>query len=424
MTEIDATHDQRRSWVPSANDHSGFPIQNLPLGIFSPSGGTPRGGIAIGDHILDLAALAAAGLLSGEAASAAKAASAETLNAFLAQGAASRSTLRHSVSDLLSEGAPPHPELLHEAAACTLHLPATIGDYTDFYAGIHHALNVGRLLRSAEPLMQNYKYLPVAYHGRASSVRPSATQVQRPAGQRKRADDPHPTYGPSRSLDHELELGIWIGPGNTLGTPIPIANAAQHIAGFCLLCDWSARDIQGWEAKPLGPFLGKSFLTTVSPWIITPEALAPFRIAQPPRPDGDPAPLDHLRDTTDGALDLELEVTLQPAGGTPQRLSLGQAAALYWTPAQMVAHHTSNGCNLRPGDLFGTGTISGPTPQSAGSMLELSQAGRAPITLPSGETRRFLEDGDTIRLHARASRPGYASIGFGECAGTIVKARD
>jgi fumarylacetoacetase len=303
-----------------------------------------------------------------------------------------------------------------------------IGDYTDFYAGIHHAMNVGRLLRPDNPLMPNYKYLPVAYHGRASSVRVPGPPVRRPAGQRKPATETVPSFGPCRNLDYELELGIWVGPGNDPGAPVPIADAAAHIAGFCLLNDWSARDIQGWEYQPLGPFLAKSFHTTISPWIVTPEALAPFRIPQPPRSEGDPAPLPHLWDGHDqqaGALDLALEVSLRTApmrkaGAAPHRLSRGNASHLYWTPAQMLAHHTSNGCDLRPGDLFGSGTISTPDPAGVGSLLELTQGGRAPLNLPSGETRRFLEDGDEITLSARASRPGFAAIGFGPCHGTVT----
>lgn len=427
MSHIDHTHDAAlRSWVASANGHQDFPIQNLPHGVFSPANGSPRGGIAIGDMILDVAALTQAGLLSGDAA---EAAGAPTLNAFFAQPAGARRALRHAVSALLAEGIPERREFLHAAAACHMHLPATIGDYTDFYAGIHHAMNVGTMLRPDAPLAPNYKYIPVGYHGRASSVRPSGLPVVRPCGQRKPGNATEPSFGPSRNLDHEVELGIWIAGGNVLGRPIPIAEAASHIAGFCLLNDWSARDIQGWEYQPLGPFLGKSFHTTISPWVITAEAMAPFRMAQDARAEGDPAPLDYLLDATDqatGALDLELEATLctpglRQADMAPHCLSLGHARHMYWTPAQLVTHHASNGCNLRPGDLFGTGTLSGPTPDSAGSLLELTRGGRAPITLVSGETRRFLEDGDTVTLYARARREGRVSIGFGPCAGTIAE---
>ena len=427
---IDHTHDPSlQSWVASANGHSDFPIQNLPLGVFGPLAGAPRGGIAIGDMILDLRALHGAGLLDEEAQAAAHACIGPSLNPLLALGAGPRQALRDAVSALLQEGSDERPHLLHRAADCMMYLPAHVGDYTDFYAGIHHAENVGRLLRPDAPLPPNYKWLPIAYHGRASSLRPSG-EVRRPRGQRKPAAATEPAYGPSRNLDYELELGIWIGPGNALGTAIPIGEAGGHIAGFCLLNDWSARDVQGWEAQPLGPFLAKSFQTTISAWIITPEALAPFRAPQPPRPAGDPQPLPYLYDAADqasGALDLQLEVLLttrrmKQQGLAPHRLSVGSSLALYWTPAQMVAHHTGGGCNLNPGDLFGTGTISTADTDGAGSLLEITQGGRAPITLPSGEERRFLEDGDEVLLRARAVRDGAAPIGFGECRGIVLPA--
>jgi fumarylacetoacetase len=432
---IDATHaPDRTSWVESASGHADFPLQNLPLGVFvPPGGGAPRGGVAIGDSILDLAAVVDAGLLAGPAAAAARAASGETLNAFLAMGAAPRQALRQGLSNLLDRSnagkVGPHAErLLHDAAACSMTEPARIGDYTDFYAGIHHAQTVGALLRPDQPLMPNYKYVPIGYHGRASSIRVSGTPVRRPNGQTKPAGADEPSYGPTRRLDIELEVGLWIGPGNPSGQAIPIAEAADHIAGYCLLNDWSARDIQGWEYQPLGPFLAKSFHTTISPWVIMPEALAPFRIAQPTRPEGDPKPLPYLWDDADqagGSVDLQLEVWLTSArmrdqGFPATRLSLSNLRHLYWTAAQLVAHHASNGCNLRPGDLLGTGTISGPTPDSRGSLLEMTLAGREPITVPSGETRTFLQDGDEVVLRARAERPGFAGIGFGECRGLIV----
>ena len=432
---IDHTHDPAlASWVPSANGHPDFPIQNLPIGLFSPLAGAPRPGIAIGDMILDLRAVSEAGLFDDEAQDVVTQILAHahppSLNAFLALGADARRTLRDAVSTLLAEGSDERPSLLHDAAECITYLPAQVGDYTDFYAGIHHATNVGALMRPDTPLLPNYKYVPVGYHGRASSLRPSGAEIHRPNGQRKRADEPAPTFGPSRNLDYELELGIWVGAGNAQGTPIPIDRAADHIAGFCLLNDWSARDIQGWEYQPLGPFLAKSFATTLSPWIVIPEALAPFRVPQPPRPEGDPAPLPHLLHPADqdaGALGLTLEVFLLTAamrnsGGTPVRLSESSATDLYWTPAQLLAHHASNGCNLRPGDLLGTGTISSPAAAGAGSLLELSAGGRAPLSLPGGETRRFLEDGDEVIFTARAHRPGATSIGFGECRGLVLPA--
>ncbi len=433
--EFDGTHDGRlRSWVASANGHPDFPIQNLPLGVFSPEGSDARAGVAVGDLILDLRGVLAAGLLSGEARRAAEAASGETLNALLALGTGPRRAMRARLSELLREGAPERARVepnLHDAAGCRMHLPAAIGDYTDFYAGIHHAENVGRQFRPDSPLLPNYKYVPIGYHGRASSIGVSGGEVRRPQGQRKPASETVPTFGPSRNLDYELELGVWIGPGNRLGAAIPIAEASEYIAGVCLLNDWSARDVQGWEYQPLGPFLAKSFATTISPWIVSPEALAPFRIAQAARPDGDPAPLDHLLDPADqagGAYDIALEVTIATAAmrerGLPaHRLARSNARHLYWTAAQLVAHHASGGCNLRPGDLFGTGTISAPDEGGFGSLLETTNGGRKPIALPSGETRRFLEDGDEVTLTARCGREGYASIGFGACRATILPSR-
>jgi fumarylacetoacetase len=435
---IDETHSPgRRSWVASANEHADFPIQNLPLGVFAPPGGAARGGVAIGDDIFDIAVALELGLFEGLAAQAAQAASGATLNPLFALGGEARRGLRRRVGDILDadgrdrariEGL--RSRLIHRAEDCRLELPATIGDYTDFFAGIHHATNAGKLFRPDNPLMPNYKYVPIGYHGRASSIQASGASVRRPNGQRKPAAESVPSFGPSRNLDYELELGVWIGAGNALGTPIPIAEAERHIAGFCLLNDWSARDIQGWEYQPLGPFLGKSFFTTISPWVITPEALAPFRIAQAPRPEGDPAPLPYLldaRDQASGALDIELEALLLTAGLREKklpahRLSAGSARHLYWTVAQLVAHHASGGCNLRPGDIFGTGTISGPDDGALGSLLEISADGRRPVALASGETRRFLEDGDTVIMRAHGRRDGFATIGFGECRGTIAPA--
>ncbi len=429
---IDHTHDAAlRSWVTSANGHPDFPIQNLPHGVFNPPGGHKRGGVAIGDAILDLAAMLDAGLIDGPEA---EAAASPSLNGFLALGAAGRTALRARLSALLAEGAAEARRLLamlHPADLCTLHVPAAIGDYTDFFSGIHHAMNGGKLLRPDNPLMPNYKYVPVAYHGRASSIRPSGTDVRRPSGQRKRPDEAAPSFGPCRNLDYEMEFGIWVGGANALGEPVPIAQAGEHIAGFCLLNDWSARDIQTWESAPLGPFLAKSFQTSISPWIVTPEALAPFRIPQPPRPNGDPPPLPHLlaaHDQAVGALDIAVEVyiltpKMRGAGLAPHRLSRANTSDLYWTVAQMLAHHTSNGCNLSPGDLFGSGTISAVQDTGWGSLQELSLAGRRELTLPNGETRMFLADGDEITFRAQAARLGFAQIGFGPCRGTVLPAR-
>jgi fumarylacetoacetase len=435
---IDETHAvNRTSWVDSANGHAMFPIQNLPLGVFSPDGGAARGGIAIGNSVFDIGAALEANLFSGVARDAAEAASGRTLNPLLEAGPAARRALRRRAGEILDAG---HADaarfraiagrLVHDAKHCVMHLPARVGDFTDFFAGIHHAYTAGTISRPENPLMPNYKYVPVAYHSRASSVRPSGAAVRRPHGQRKPPEQAAPDFGPCRNLDYELEFGVWIGPGNELGAPVRIAEASRHIAGFCLLNDWSARDIQAWESQPLGPFLAKSLMTSVSPWIVTAEALEPFRIAQPPRPAGDPAPLPHLNDKEDqahGCFNIGFEVLLQTVkmrndGAPPHVLSRSNAGMLYWTVAQMVAHHTSNGCNLQPGDLFGSGTVSGTVPGSEGCLLEMTRGGRNPVSLPNGETRTYLVDGDEIIFRGTASQDGYASIGFGECRGTVATA--
>ncbi len=419
------------SWVASANGHRDFPLDNLPIGIVSPTGGAPRPAIAIGEQVLDLQAALEAGLFTGSVRDAVET-TGTALNTLLAHGTEVRRALRRQVTAILAAGSPAERlshRLLHSAADCTLHLPCEIGDYTDFYAGIHHATHVGRLMRPDNPLMPNYKYLPVAYHGRASTVRPSGAALRRPNGQRKPASDPTPSFGPSRNLDFELEFGIWIGTGNAIGEPIPIAQAADHIAGYCLLNDWSARDIQGWEYQPLGPFLAKSLLTTISPWIVMPEALALFRVPAMSREASDPPLFSYLADAADqvsGGLDVALEAsiltpTMRAQSLHPHRIARSNARFLFWTPAQMVAHHTSNGCALQPGDLLGSGTISGPGKGEEGSLLEMTEGGREPISLPNGETRRFLEDGDTVILSARASN-GRVSIGFGLCEGTVLPA--
>jgi len=425
---IDHTHDPAAaSWVPGADAHDDFPIQNLPLGVFSLAGGAPRISTAIGDWCLDLAAL---GHLLPEAVRAAVAE--PVLNALFALDGEARLALRHALFGLLTDAThrPAVEPHLHRTADCELHLPFRIGDYTDFYVGIHHATNIGRLFRPDNPLLPNYKYVPIGYHGRASSVRPSGTPLVRPKGQIKGSNDPAPRLAPTARLDFELELGVWIAGENELGTAVPTAQAWDRIGGLCLLNDWSARDVQAWEYQPLGPFLAKNFLTTVSPWVVTREALAPFRTAQPPRPEGDPEPLEYLADAEDqqsGALALSLAVSLasramRDAGLAPVTLSKGSATSMYWTLAQMVAHHSSNGCNLSPGDLLGTGTISGPERGSEGSLMEISRGGQEPVALPSGETRTFLEDGDELALVARAERPGYRSIGFGPCTGVVEPA--
>lgn len=426
---IDETHDPgRESWVASARAHPGFPLQNLPLCLFAPPGEGWRPGVVIGGHILDLSRLRETEGLPGAAGEALDLLCGQGFNAFFAAGGEARRALRRGLFARLDQSAPEAPELLCRREEAVFAVPAAIGDYTDFFAGIHHATNTGRQFRPDNPLLPNYKYIPVAYHGRASSIVVSGTAIRRPQGQRKPAHEPVPTFGPSRNLDFELELGIWIGPGNALGTPIPIAEAGEHVAGFCLLNDWSARDIQAFEYQPLGPFLAKSFATSISPFIITPEALAPFRIPQPPRPAGDPAPPPHLwdeRDQAEGAFDITLEVLLvtplmRERGLAPVRISLSGTRHLYWTVGQMIAHHTSNGCNLRPGDIFGSGTISGPEAGTFGSLLEITEGGRRPLSLPSGESRRFLEDGDEVILRATAQREGFRPVGFGACAGRIL----
>ena len=429
MTTIDETHDPARtSWVESANGHPDFPIQNLPFGVFSIGNGDPRIGVAIGDCILDLKALSGTDLLDEHWR---LALSLSTLNAWFAHGPEDARTLRHRLSDLLSNETYRHgvqPHLVRQASA-EMHLPCAIGDYTDFYVGIHHATNVGKQFRPDNPLLPNYKYVPIGYHGRASSVRVSGEPVVRPKGQRKPPEADAPEYGPSRRLDYELELGIFIGKGNRLGHTIPIGEAGDHIAGYCLLNDWSARDLQAWEYQPLGPFLAKNFLTSISPWVVTSEALAPFRKAMPPRPEGDPAPLPYLADDADqvgGGLGVQLEVTLtttkmREAGLAPHVLSEGSAdAAMYWSAAQIVTHHASNGCNLQSGDLIGTGTLSTAEDSGLGSLLEISKGGKAPIDLSSGEKRSFLEDGDELTLSARCEAPDAVPIGFGSCTGHIL----
>ena len=422
----DDTNDPgRRSWVPSAQG-SDFPIQNLPLGVFSEPNGQRRPGVAIGNYVLDLAAIA--DLLDEDWR---EDLSQPVLNAWLSRGHEAQRELRARLSELLSDERyrdSVEPALIGQSEV-RMHVPCLVGDYTDFYVGIHHATNVGKQFRPDNPLLPNYKYVPIGYHGRASSVRASGEPVIRPNGQRKAPDADAPEYGPSRRLDYELELGIWLGEGNELGSPIPIGEAADHIAGYCLLNDWSARDLQAWEYQPLGPFLAKNFLTSVSPWIVSPQALAPFRKPMPPRPPGDPEPLPYLSDPADwdtGGLGIQLEVTLttqkmRAAGMAPHILSRGSAdAAMYWSAAQIVAHHSSNGCNLEPGDLIGTGTLSTDSAGGRGSLLEISQGGKQPVQLSNGETRAFLEDGDEITLKAWCERDGAVRIGLGECVGRVM----
>ncbi|MDB5803153.1 MAG: fumarylacetoacetase [Betaproteobacteria bacterium] len=438
---INETHDIKlRSWVDAANDgKSDFPIQNLPYGVFRRAGKTDdfHGGVAIGDQILDLAAASRANLFSGDAAEAAQLASAYTLNSFMDADPSLGAALRLALSRLLREDS----ALEGRARACMLPmkdaemgLPATIGDYTDFFASVFHATNTGSMFRPDNPLLPNYKHVPIAYHGRASSIRVGSSVAPqafpRPLGQTKPADAPAPLFGPSKRMDYELEVGVWIGHGNALGSRIPVTEAQQHVFGLCLLNDWSARDIQGWEYQPLGPFLAKNFASTISPWIVTTEALAPFRAPAFARPEGDPQPMPYL-DSEDnrnsGAVDMQLEVLLltqkmRDDKQAPTHLSSSNFKDSYWTLAQMVAHHTVGGCDLHAGDFFGSGTMSGPGKDQYGSLLELSWGGKNELTLPNGETRTFLQDGDTVILRAHCERAGYARIGFGDCAGTVLPA--
>jgi fumarylacetoacetase len=387
-----------------------FPIENLPFGVFRRDGAAHIG-VAFQDSILDLHACA--GLL-GE-----PSLLAPNLNAFMSRGREVAREVRSRITELLTRGTA--DEHLVSMTGAEMLLPMAIGDYTDFYASVHHATNVGSMFRPDNPLLPNYKWLPIGYHGRASSIVVSGTPVRRPNGQTRDGDNVPPTFGPSKRLDYEMELGMVVGRGNALGEPIPVRDALDHVFGFCLVNDWSARDIQTWEYQPLGPFLAKNFATSISPWIVTMDALEPFRTSAFQRSDDDPQPLPYLRDDT--GFDINVEVWLRSVKMTePIRLSRGNFRDMYWTVAQLMAHHTSNGCNLMPGDLLASGTISGTTKDSRGSLLELAWRGTEPLELPTGETRKFLEDGDEVILRAYCEREGHARIGFGECRGVVLPA--
>jgi fumarylacetoacetase len=420
-TALNATHDPKlRSWVASANEAgTDFPIQNLPFGRFRAAGSSEafRIGVAIGDQVLDLKA---AGLIDTD-----------DMNALMGASAKDRQALRAAISAGLAEGSGKEAawsKALLAQVKAEMTVPCRIGDYTDFYTGIHHATTIGKLFRPDQPLMPNYKWVPIGYHGRASSIGVSGQVFKRPQGQTKAPDAAEPSFGPSKRLDYELELGFLVGRGNALGEPIAIGDAEDHLFGVTLLNDWSARDLQAWEYQPLGPFLAKNFASTLSPWIVTMEALAPFR-AKFERPAQDPQPLPYLDAPSNreaGALDITLEVLLQTAkmraeGVPPARLTRGNTTeAAYWTAAQLITHHTVNGCNLQPGDLLGSGTLSGPKPDEAGSLMELTLGGKQQITLPNGEKRTFLEDGDTLVMRGYCERAGAVRIGLGEVSGTVA----
>ena len=436
---LNETHNpQLRSWVESANkDGCDFPIQNLPFGVFRVPGNPHlfHVGVAIGDQMVDLAAAHASGLFDGaepQTQAGAQACCAPTLNVFMALGPTAWSAMRLALSRALREGAPQQASLqtcLVPQANAEFAVPAQIGDYTDFYTSVHHATNIGRLLRPDNPLLPNYKWIPIGYHGRSSSIGISGQQVRRPVSQVMRPGATEPVLVPSARLDYELEVGIFIGPGNALGSPVSIAQAEQHVFGICLFNDWSARDVQGWEYQPLGPFLSKNFASTLSPWVVTMEALAPYRQAWT-RDAIDPQPLPYLDSQElreSGAINIELEVFIQSevmrnTGMAEHRLSHSNFRDAYWSVSQMVAHHTVNGCNLQPGDLLGSGTQSGPTEAEAGSLMELSKGGKQPLTLPSSEPRTFLEDGDTVIFRGACVAPGAVRIGFGEVRGTLLPA--
>ena len=422
-----------KSWVESANlPGCDFPLENLPYGVFRQSGSV-RIGVAIGDRVLDLRGCVQEGLLGELSAEIVAACSGDTLNALMALGPDVWSSLRKQLTALLNVEAEAHVQervsrQLVPIRDVEMQLPAQVGDYTDFYASVHHATRVGKLFRPDNPLLPNYKFVPIGYHGRASSIVVSGTDIRRPSGQTKAANSLEPVFGPSRSLDYELEVGIFVGPGNAIGEPVPIAEAEQHVFGLCLVNDWSARDIQSWEYQPLGPFLAKSFATSVSPWVVTMEALGPYGVSQAERPQGDPEPLRYLApESGEGAaFDVTVEVLLRSEemrkrGDVAVRLSKGNLRDLYWSVAQLLTHHASNGCNLRPGDLLATGTISGPEEGSEGCLLEMKHRS-GPVTLPTGETRTFLEDGDEVILRGYCEKAGLPRIGFGECVGRILPA--
>jgi fumarylacetoacetase len=429
---IDATHDAAlRSWVPSANDpKTDFPIQNLPFGRFRRRWSEhATTGVAIGNRILNLEAALSRQLFDAASRAPAEMCAA-SLADFMSAGSDAWRALRIALSDMLRENSDSGRRASAQEAAllvapqdAEMLLPCRIGDYTDFYASIAHATNVGSMFRPDNPLLPNYKWVPIGYHGRASSIVVSGTPVRRPSGQIKPDAADQPRVAPTQRLDYELEVGLVVGPGNALGDSIPIARAGAHLFGVVLLNDWSARDIQAWEYQPLGPFLAKNFASSISPWVVTTAALAPFRAPARPRDAGDPPPLPYLADPEDITLEVYLQSrAMREQGQAAMRLSRSGFSGMYWTPAQLIAHHASNGCNLQPGDLLGSGTVSGESRDARGCLLELTWRGSDPLTLPSGETRRFLEDGDVVTLHGYCERPGYRRIGLGSCTGEVLPA--
>lgn len=436
MENLNATHDPGlRSWVETANDPgTDFPIQNLPYGIFSDGKrGVPRAGVAIGDQVLDVTACLREGLL--EASRPAASCASATLNELMSLDGQALSSFRAALSEILrhdtaagAAAASVRQRILVPLTEAVMGLPASIGDYTDFYSSIHHATNVGAMFRPDSPLLPNYKHIPIGYHGRSSSIISSGTAVRRPAGQTRPADAAAPSFGASQMLDYESELGFFVGKGNSMGSPISLDEAHDHIFGFCLVNDWSARDIQAWEYQPLGPFLAKNFATSISPWVLTAEAVAPYRVPSASRPEGDPAPLEYLASENEaarGGVSATLEVYLSSAEMRASslaaiRLSSASFSLMYWTVGQMLTHHASNGCNLRTGDLLASGTVSGPSPDSRGCLLEITSRGAVPLHLPTGEERKFLHDGDEVIMRGYLDAPSRPRIGFGECRGIIL----
>ncbi len=432
---LNETHDAGlQSWVASANTGSSdFPIQNLPFAVFRRKNSSEafRGGVAIGDQVLDMAAVRDAKALDADVQAQVAAAAQGQLNSLMAMGPEAWSALRLALSRALRAGAAREAALkacLVPQADVEYSVPAQVGDYTDFYTSVHHATNVGKLFRPTNPLMENYKWVPIGYHGRASSIRISGVDFKRPNGQLK-APDADPVLKPCNRLDYELEMGIYAGSANAWGEAVDIEDADRHIFGLCLLNDWSARDVQAWEYQPLGPFLSKNFATSISPWIVTLEALEPYRTAFV-RPSDDPQPLPYLSSEANsqrGALDVQLTVAIQTEkmraeGKAAEQITRTSYRHAYWTMAQLIAHHTVNGCDLQPGDLLGTGTLSGPTMDQAGALLEITEGGKKPLSLSNGETRTFLLDGDAVVFTGWCEKPGAARIGFGECRATVLPA--